>query len=200
MRWRRMTSEKTSKRRRTSERGRFHGSVPGFDIGDRFATRDALFDSGVHGRSHAGIDYVDPEDGAYAVLVNCEYSEDQIFGQVARGCDRRSAVRFDISYVGAGFVRGGHVQEDMRKTAGNLALFRNAERNLPVRVVLGPARSKRNREYVYAGLYHVTEAIEDRDGKTGKLVYRFRMRRARRFDPAGRVPVQALLNDDRRVG
>lgn len=178
--------------RRRAEGGRFHGPVAPYLPGARFRGRDALIASGVFGCAPgAGIDYVHPRDGAWAILVNAEYAED-----VARASDARDAERPEaIEYVGAGRVRrdDGHVVEDQRMTGGNYALAETARRGLAVRVVLGPKWIRRRDAYVYAGLYRVEGPAESVDRATGARVFRFRLARAARFHEPGRVPVSALL-------
>jgi len=78
-------------------------------------------------------------------------------------------------YTGEGGLdRRGHQVHDQELIRGNLALQRNIEKSLPVRVVR-QVETHDSFEYVYEGLYQVVDSRLEA-GRDGPHVYRFLLR------------------------
>jgi euchromatic histone-lysine N-methyltransferase len=79
-------------------------------------------------------------------------------------------------YTGEGGLdTKGHQVHDQELTRGNLALQKNLEKALPLRVVRQIEKGD-DFEYVYEGLYRVVESRFE-PGRDGPKIYRFLLRR-----------------------
>jgi hypothetical protein len=136
------------------------GPIPGIAVGQRFHRREDLRLAGIHLQPGRGIDA--SKEGARAVVFSGGYSDDK--------WDRDEAW-----YTGEGGLdtkgRQVHNQELSR---GNLALQRNLEKSLPVRVIR-QVKTGKDFEYVYEGLFKVIESRFE-PGRDGPKIYRFLLR------------------------
>ncbi|KAI4294173.1 hypothetical protein K525DRAFT_291199 [Schizophyllum commune Loenen D] len=134
----------------SSSNGKKYGGIPGIPPGTGFPNRKALRASGVHAEVRAGIFAEKYRDGAYAVLLNGGYA-DQDHGET-------------IEYVGQGGLDkpGGTQVVSQKWDWRNKSLQQSYESRKPVRVVRG---SKLNSPYApeqgfrYDGLYSVTKRL-----------------------------------------
>ncbi|KAL1712295.1 hypothetical protein EV715DRAFT_278084 [Schizophyllum commune] len=132
----------------SSSSGKKYGGIPSIPPGTTFPDRKALRASGVHAEVRAGIFAEKYRDGAYAVLLNGGYA-DQDHGEL-------------IEYVGQGGLDkpGGTQVSSQKWDWRNKSLQQSYESRKPVRVVRG---SKLNSPYApeqgfrYDGLYSVTK-------------------------------------------
>ncbi|KAL1662224.1 hypothetical protein GGF50DRAFT_128911 [Schizophyllum commune] len=132
----------------SSSSGKKYGGIPNIPPGTTFPDRKALKASGVHAEVRAGIFAEKYRDGAYAVLLNGGYA-DQDHGEL-------------IEYVGQGGLDkpGGTQVSSQKWDWRNKSLQQSYESRKPVRVVRG---SKLNSLYApeqgfrYDGLYSVTK-------------------------------------------
>ncbi|KAL1700613.1 hypothetical protein EV121DRAFT_213816 [Schizophyllum commune] len=130
----------------SSSSGKKYGGIPNVPPGTTFPDRKALRASGVHAEVRAGIFAEKFRDGAYAVLLNGGYA-DQDHGET-------------IEYVGQGGLDkpGGTQVVSQKWDWRNKSLQQSYESRKPVRVVRG---SKLNSPYApekgfrYDGLYSV---------------------------------------------
>lgn len=148
---------------------RTSGHIPGFAEGAVFADRHRLSQSGVHAPPQAGISGAQDEGADSVVLSGGSYEDDEDFGD-------------EVIYTGHGgcSLKTGQQVADQTLTLANLALARNWQRGLPVRLVRGfkpgsrtsPLRSARS--YRYDGLFRVADCWCE-PGRSGHLVWRFRL-------------------------
>ncbi|KAL1752897.1 hypothetical protein FB107DRAFT_218963 [Schizophyllum commune] len=132
----------------SSSSGKKYGGIPSIPPGTTFPDRKALRASGVHAEVRAGIFAEKYRVGAYAVLLNGGYA-DQDHGEL-------------IEYVGQGGLDkpGGTQVSSQKWDWRNKSLQQSYESRRPVRVVRG---SKLNSPYApergfrYDGLYSVTK-------------------------------------------
>jgi putative restriction endonuclease len=138
------------------------GEVAGVVAGKRFHRRDDLRRSGLHRQPGRGID-ASPE-GACAVVFAGGYSDDS--------WDPREAW-----YTGEGGqdTRGRQVR-DQKLVRGNRALKVSLDSGKPVRVIRKIDKGIGDFEYVYEGLYEVSEYRYDAS-KDGPKVFRFLLRK-----------------------
>ncbi|MGK5112782.1 YDG/SRA domain-containing protein [Geodermatophilus sp. CPCC 205506] len=147
------------------------GEIPGYREGHEFRSRAEVRLAGLHRHNQNGISG-NPEEGADAIVVSGGYADDD------------QGVR--IIYTGEGGQnedRTRHV-EDQQMDGGNLALVRSEERGLPVRVIRGVPRRKRNRSAYtpasglrYDGLYTVVRHWSE-PHPDGPLVFRYLLEKA----------------------
>ncbi|KAJ7207122.1 PUA-like domain-containing protein [Mycena pura] len=156
---------------------RVHGDITGLPVGLLFADRADLYDSGLHGTKEAGIFGTKDENGAFSIVLNQGYEDDEDKGDV-------------IIYTGEGKGKpepgqelrpGKNTQQGPQsmKTPKNAALKENKRTGFPVRVIRGPNGSEvysPRRGYRYDGLYNVVEAYME-TGKAGFKMCRFELRR-----------------------
>ena len=137
------------------------GEVPGVAIGDTFTNRRAAYDVGVHRQLQAGI-VGRAADGAESIVLAGGYVDDEDYGDV-------------IVYTGhGGNDPGSHRQvADQDLTHQNLALARNEDEGIPVRVVRKDSVSGLFR---YDGLYRVVRHWHE-VGRDGFRIQRFRLER-----------------------
>ena len=146
-------------------KNRLFGNVPNVSEGQHFNTRLELSYSRVHRPPRAGVSGSQTE-GADSIILSGGYEDDKDFGDV-------------ILYAG----HGGRNQKSKKQAAHqdlnpqNLALIKNYELKLPIRVVRGAAlRSPFTPDtgYRYDGLFYV-EAYWKERGKSGFNVYVFKL-------------------------
>jgi putative restriction endonuclease len=157
---------------------RTFGPIPGVSVGDQFADRTALFAAGVHRQMQAGIAGAGAE-GAESIVLNEGYEDDEDLGD-------------EIIYTGEGGrnPNTGVQIADQQLKKGNLALARSRTDGIPVRVIRGPKLKSPFRPpqgYRYDGLYRVEDHWLDR-GRSGYLIWRFRLRRETGQPPVGAPP------------
>lgn len=144
---------------------RHFGPIEGVVVGDSFADRKELAAAGIHRPLQRGISGSGNE-GADSIVVSGGYEDDEDYGDT-------------IIYTGHGGQEQGKQVRDQEFTVGNLALDRSRIEGLPVRVVRGaggdPTYSPKS-GYRYDGLYYVSDAWRE-EGRSGFLVYRFRLER-----------------------
>lgn len=58
-----------------------HGDCEGIPVGLMFADRQDLYDSGLHGRTRAGIFGTKADDGAFSIVLNEGYEDDEDQGE-----------------------------------------------------------------------------------------------------------------------
>jgi hypothetical protein len=137
------------------------GHVPGIAVGQRFHRREDLRLAGVHLQPGRGIDA--SREGARAVVFSGGYSDDKWDPDEAW-------------YTGEGGLDTKGRQVDRQElTRGNLALQRNLEKSLPVRVIR-QVETGDDFDYVYEGLYQVIESRFE-PSRDGPKIYRFLLRR-----------------------
>lgn len=144
---------------------RLFGAIPGIPIGRPFKDRRSLAEAGVHRPLQAGISGGGGE-GADSVVVSGGYEDDQDYGE-------------EIIYTGHGGndPASGKQIANQTLTRGNLALFRNHLKGLPVRVVRGAHPSSPHSPaegFRYDGLYYVADAWPAK-GKSGYTIWRFKL-------------------------
>jgi hypothetical protein len=136
------------------------GEVAGIARGERFRRRDDLRKARLHLQPGRGIDA--SKEGARAVVFSGGYSDDVWDPEEAW-------------YTGEGGLdRRGHQVHDQELIRGNLALHRNLEKSLPVRVIRQVVTHD-GFEYVYEGVYSVLDSRFE-PGRDGPRVYRFLLR------------------------
>ncbi|KAJ7136049.1 PUA-like domain-containing protein [Mycena epipterygia] len=150
---------------------RIHGDITGCPVGLLFADREDLYNAGVHGTKESGIFGTKAEGGAFSIVINNGYEDDD---------DRGDA----IIYTGEGKGKPAKGQpntqqgpQDM-KSHGNAALARNVDSKLSVRVIRGPNGNIEycpRQGYRYDGLYDVVRAYME-EGKAGFKMCRFELK------------------------
>jgi putative restriction endonuclease len=148
---------------------RIFGEIEGFPEGSTFKSRAELSKAGVHTPRRAGISG-NAKEGADSIVLSGGYEDDVDEGDV-------------IVYTGQG-GRDDKTDKHVNNQAlvrQNLALAMNRVLELPVRVVrgygLGLGHAPKE-GYRYDGLYWVEDHWKER-GKSGYLVWRFRLIKAR---------------------
>eukprot|EP01018_Ginkgo_biloba_P004889 Gb_41440 [translate_table: standard] len=153
------------------------GPVPGIEVGDVFQYRVVLRIIGLHGPPQAGIDFLGPQETrhgvslATSIVVSGGYEDNIDNGEV-------------LIYTGQGGndYDGSKKQvEDQKLTAGNFALINSNKLKTPVRVIRACKFSSAREElpsasFRYDGLYNVEECRRE-PGRSGHLVYKFKLRR-----------------------
>jgi putative restriction endonuclease len=147
------------------EPGVFIGEVPGVPVGSTFADRRALHDRGVHRGLMKGI-----AKAGSSIVLSGGYVDDEDVGD-------------SVIYTGEGGrdPNTGAQIGDQELSRGNLALVRNYEEGLPVRVVRGhnhPSPFAPPSGYRYDGLFRIDRFWCDH-GKDGFNIFRFRLERIR---------------------
>jgi putative restriction endonuclease len=160
---------------------RFFGAIAGVSVGATFKDRRSLAQAGVHRPLQAGISGAG-EEGADSVVVSGGYEDDQDYGD-------------EIIYTGHGGndPASGKQVADQTLTRGNLALFRNHLKGLPVRVIRGAHPSSPHAPaegFRYDGLYYVADASPTK-GKSGYTIWRFTLVREPSSPTSLAVPSQA---------
>ena len=145
--------------------GRIFGEIPGVAVGSTFDSRADLAASGVHKPLEAGISY-SQRIGADSVVVSGGYVDDRDLGSV-------------IVYTGMGGNDLATHQQiaDQVFTRGNMALAKNCDGGLPLRVVRGAGGDQLHSPshgYRYDGLFRVDSFWEE-SGQQGYRIWRFRL-------------------------
>ncbi|SDK21867.1 putative restriction endonuclease [Catalinimonas alkaloidigena] len=141
--------------------------MPGYPEGYEFQSRLELSLSGVHAPRQAGISG-NQQEGADSVVISGGYEDDEDYGD-------------EIIYTGHGGrdLNTGKQGTDQLLHRNNLALAKNCQTGLPVRVIRGKRPSSRfapQEGYRYDGLFRV-EAYWKERGRSGFLIWRFRLRK-----------------------
>ncbi|GFY60864.1 e3 ubiquitin-protein ligase UHRF1 [Trichonephila inaurata madagascariensis] len=160
------------------------GAIPGVAVGTEFATRIEASHAGIHRPTVAGI-HGNPALGCYSLALSGGYEDDVDLGD-------------SFIYTGEGGrdLKGTKTNPKNLRTApqskdqilerGNLALSKNVENNLPVRVLRGyklKSKFAPLEGYRYDGLYNVVDYYLTQ-GLSGFQVYKFRMERIKDQEPA----------------
>src|SRR4051812_34118725 len=122
------------------------GEVDGVPPGTEFASRAEVANAGIH-RQHQGGIVGRAALGAESIVVSGGYEDDEDFGDL-------------IVYTGHGGrdQQTGQQIADQELARGNLALARNCDEGIPVRVVRGAGGDPKHSPaagYRYDGLYYV---------------------------------------------
>ncbi|KAJ7484719.1 PUA-like domain-containing protein [Mycena latifolia] len=165
---------------------RVHGDISGVPVGMLFADRSDLYDAGVHGIKEAGIFGTKDDDGAFSIVLNEGYEDDDDRGNVIiyTGEGKGKPAAGKAPKPGANTQQG---PQDM-KSPGNAALKRSVQTQLAVRVIRGPDGNVKYsplQGYRYDGLYYVKSAYME-EGKAGFKMCRFQLERC---DDIGQVPL-----------
>jgi putative restriction endonuclease len=137
---------------------------PGVPIGTTFRTRQEVYDAGVHLHTQAGIAGTHP--AAASIVLSGGYSDDVDLGD-------------EIFYTGYGGrdSNSGRQVADQELKSWNLALSRNGDLGIPVRVVRGrdPANPfAPSSGYRYDGLYDVV-SFTPAEGRDGYRIFHYRL-------------------------
>ncbi|KAJ7716579.1 PUA-like domain-containing protein [Mycena maculata] len=156
---------------------RIHGDIPGVPVGLMFADREDLYDAGVHGHKEAGIFGTRDDDGAYSIVLNQGYEDDDDRGDtiIYTGEGKGKPKEGQAPKPGSKTQQG---PQDM-KSSGNAALERSVKSGCAVRVIRGPDGNIKYcpaQGYRYDGLYIVTRAWME-EGKAGFKMCRFELKR-----------------------
>lgn len=135
---------------------------PGVPVGTVFATRQEVFEAGVHRHTQAGIAGTQP--AAQSIVLSGGYSDDIDLGDV-------------IHYTGFGGrdANTGRQVADQELTSWNWALAQNQDLGLPVRVVRGADRNNPfapRQGYRYDGLYDVI-SFSPAEGTHGFRIFHY---------------------------
>ncbi|KAJ7695501.1 PUA-like domain-containing protein [Mycena rosella] len=165
---------------------RLHGDISQWPVGLLFADRVDLYDAGVHGTKESGIFGTKGDNGAFSIVLNAGYEDDDDRGDI-------------IIYTGEGKGKpkpgqkpkpGANTQQgpqDMN-SSGNAALQKNQTERTPVRVIRGPDGNVKYsplQGYRYDGLYYVESSYME-EGKAGFKMCKFELRRC---DDLGQDPL-----------
>jgi predicted restriction endonuclease len=144
------------------------GEVTSIKDGQKFDSRKALIEAGLHRSIQHGIDG-NGNEGVAAIVVSGGYEDDRDLGD-------------EIIYTG----HGGNDPTTKKQIAnqswdahGNKGLKVSQYKNLPVRVIRGPHSESKfapKTGYTYGGLYQVIESW-DKIGKSGFAVCLFRLKK-----------------------
>lgn len=140
-----------------------YGSVPGVEVGQRFATRRALHDANVHRGLMRGI-----APKGYSIVLSGGYVDDEDYGN-------------HLVYTGEG---GNNLEtkrqvSDQTLTGGNMALAKNCDEGILVRVNRGAKLDSvfaPSTGYRYDGLYRIESYWQER-GQDGYIIWRYKLER-----------------------
>ena len=134
------------------------GDLPGVEPGALYRDRAALRQAGIHRPLQAGIDYGPGTAASSVVLAGVYPDEDQ--GDL-------------VIYTGQGGLEPGTSRAiaDQPLTRGNVALFKNRNLGIPVRLI-----RKTGRGFRYDGLYSVERCFRQRFSD-GFIRWRYELRR-----------------------
>lgn len=162
---------------------RYFGELPGLPVGTTWPTRLEASRAGVHRPTVPGISGTGAE-GADSIVVSGGYEDDEDLGD-------------ELIYTGAGGndpSTGRQIADQTLDQPGNAGLVTSQLRGLPVRVVRGSRGEAAHSPvsgYRYDGLYRVTEHWQER-GRSGHLIWRFRLLRLGEQEAAPFVPAQNM--------
>ncbi|KAJ6631160.1 PUA-like domain-containing protein [Mycena sp. CBHHK59/15] len=165
---------------------RQHGDIKEWPVGLMFADRKDLYQSGLHGVLEAGIFGTKEDNGAFSIVLNKGYEDDDDRGNTIKKQATYQGNQLSYPIIGKGKPENGQEvkpsqqqgHQDM-KSPGNAALQRNVQSKLPVRVVRGPDGNvlySPSQGYRYDGLYDVLEAYME-FGKAGFKMCTFKLQR-----------------------
>nr|GMC80693.1 histone-lysine N-methyltransferase, H3 lysine-9 specific SUVH6-like [Ipomoea batatas] len=156
------------------------GEVPGVEVGDEFQYRVELALVGIHRLYQAGIDSMKHAETGLTIAVSIVAS-----GGYADDMDDPDVLRY--SGQGGNLISKAKTPEDQKLERGNLALRNSISVKNPVRVIRGykdlkpsesvDAKPKVATIYVYDGIYTVQNYWTEKEGKHGKMVFMFELRR-----------------------
>ncbi|KAK3247004.1 hypothetical protein CYMTET_43486, partial [Cymbomonas tetramitiformis] len=135
------------------------GDMAGLDVGAVFTNKHELQAVGMHGNWMGGISHNSPETGATSVILSGGYRHDSDDGNI-------------ILYTGQGGIINGVQVANQELKGGNLALYTNKNKGMPVRVIR--KRPKPKGGFVYDGLYMVTDMMQEMT-TSGLTVFQFRL-------------------------
>ncbi|XP_043713298.1 YDG domain-containing protein At5g47150-like [Telopea speciosissima] len=153
------------------------GSIPGFEVGDKFQYRVELSIVGLHRPFESGIDYL--KKGGKIIATSIVASG---------GYDNDSSSPDVLVYSGQGSKpnKGDKRPKDQKLEGGNLALKNSIDEKNVVRVIFGSkelqdfdsiyARGKKVSYFVYNGIYMV-EKYWPETGESGTSIFKFQLRR-----------------------
>ncbi|GFU22917.1 e3 ubiquitin-protein ligase UHRF1 [Nephila pilipes] len=160
------------------------GAIPGVAVGTEFATRIEASHAGIHRPTVAGI-HGNPALGCYSLALSGGYEDDVDLGD-----------KFVYTGEGGRDLKGTKTNPKNLRTApqskdqilerGNLALSKNVENNLPVRVLRGyklKSKFAPLEGYRYDGLYNVVRFYLTQ-GLSGFKVYKFQLERIQDQEPS----------------
>lgn len=142
------------------------GQIDGIEEGHCFVGRKEMMPSSFHRRWGSGIDG-NASSGTSAIVLSGGYEDDQDLGDL-------------IVYTGAGGNdpnTGKQIEDQTWENPGNAGLVRSMNEGLPIRVIRGYTHKSDfspKSGYMYAGLYSVVDAWEEK-GKSGYKICRFRL-------------------------
>lgn len=140
------------------------GDIEGIKEGYLFSSRKEMMPSSFHRVWTSGIDG-NGKEGTVAIVLSGGYSDDADYGD-------------EIIYTGAGGNKNGkQISDQTWKQPGNAGLLTSRDKGLPVRVIRGYSHKSvfsPKKGYLYAGLYSVVDAWEEK-GKEGFKICRFRL-------------------------
>ncbi len=140
------------------------GHIPNIEEGKWFKGRKEMMLSSFHRNWGSGIDG-NKNEGVSAIVLSGGYVDDKDLGD-------------EIIYTCAGGNQGGKQIEDQTwKKTQNAGLLKSMNQGLPVRVIRGfkhKSEFSPIEGYVYAGLYSIVDAWEEK-GQNGYKICRFRL-------------------------
>lgn len=144
------------------------GEVSGIKEGQRFASRKALVEAGLHRSIQHGIDG-NGKEGVAAIVISGGYEDDLDLGD-------------EIIYTGHGGnepLSKKQIENQSWQSHGNMGLVVSELRRLPVRVIRGQDKKSSFAPkvgFVYGGLYQVIDHW-DKIGKSGYTVCLFKLKK-----------------------
>ena len=152
---------------------RIFGHIPGIEVGQNFANRIELSLSRIHPPLQAGISG-SQNDGADSIVLSGGYEDDKDYGDI-------------VIYTGHGGrdISTGKQVSHQFLSRQNLALAKNCQFGLPIRVIRGYSHNSLHSPkvgYRYDGLYYV-ESYWKEKGKSNFDIWRFRLIRDVELEP-----------------
>ncbi|KAF7323927.1 YDG domain-containing protein [Mycena kentingensis (nom. inval.)] len=173
---------------------RVHDDIPGVPVGTLFADRKDAYDSGVHGEMQAGIFGTARDGGAFSIVINGAYEDDQDKGDTIIFTGEGTG-SVDPTKSPVPGVKTAQVGDQDPKRTANLALQRSKATKNPVRVIRGPEGNAQfcpAQGYRYDGLYEVTN-YEFKPGAAGFKMCFFTLERCTDFT---QVPLPTHIRGD----
>lgn len=149
------------------------GEIPGIKEGQKFGSRRALMEAGLHRSIQSGIDG-NGNEGTAAIVVSGGYEDDEDWGD-------------EIIYTGHGgndTTSKKQIDHQSWDSSGNKGLLISEKNNLPVRVIRGPHQKSKfapKSGFVYSGLFKVVDS-SDKIGKSGFKVCLFTLKKIKDSD------------------
>jgi putative restriction endonuclease len=156
-----------------------YGAILGISVGQHFASRQALYDAGVHRMTQAGIAGYGTGGAAESIVLSDGYADDEDHGAV-------------VIYTGEGGrdATTGRQVADQEATRGNLGLIRAADQGVAIRV----SRRSPAGGYTYDGLYTIESYWRDL-GRDGFAIYRFKLVQAEMSEVAVSAPAGGAIGE-----